>query len=188
MEEFLVARGCNVDRQIKVPARWAAAKSGATTFGKNTFAYVEGIGSFVVIYTLVIDQELEYNQPTMDCHCPPHCRACIDACPTGAIYEPFKLDPERCLGFNAWMRQEKNRIPTVIPKEIRAKMGTRVHGCDLCQEACPKNHQKLQSHLPEDEFLEEIAMNFTLAKMLPMPEDFFPQERSTHYVQLYRGF
>jgi len=124
----------------------------------------------------VIDRELDYDQPTMDCRCPPNCRACMDACPTGAIYEPFKLNPYKCLGFNAWMRQEKNNIPAVIPKEIREKMGIHVHGCDLCQEACRRNQKILKSEFPKDEFLEEISQNFTLNEILHMPEDFYKEK------------
>ncbi|AFV05281.1 hypothetical protein UNSWDHB_1104 [Dehalobacter sp. UNSWDHB] len=47
MEAFLISKGCKVNTKINVPARWAAAKSGVTTFGKNNFAYVRGIGSLL---------------------------------------------------------------------------------------------------------------------------------------------
>lgn len=176
MEEFLISKGCKVNTKINVPARWAAAKAGVTTFGKNTFASVQGIGSFIVISTIVIDQELDYDQPTMDCLCSPNCSACMDICPTQAIYEPFKMNPSKCLGFNAWSRQEKNNIPTVIPKEIREKMGTHIHGCDLCQEVCPRNQNKLKSKFPKDEFLEEISQNFTLHEILHMSDDFYREK------------
>ena len=176
MEEFLISKGCEVNTKINVPARWAAAKAGITTFGRNTFAYVQGIGSFVVIYTIVIDQELDYDQPTMNCQCPPNCTICMDACPTGAIYEPFKLNPCKCLGYNAWVTQEKNNMSTVIPKEMREKMGIHMHGCDLCQEACPKNQSKLKSKFPKDEFLEGISQNFTLYEALNMSEDFYREK------------
>jgi len=146
-----------------------------TTFGKNTFSYADGIGSFIVIHAMVIDRELEYDRPTMECKCPPGCTACMDACPTQAIYEPFKLNPRRCIAFHAWMTQEGRGfgISTYIPHEVREKMGTHVHGCDICQEACPRNQAKLKAKLPKDAFLEELARDFTLPAMLRMSDEFF---------------
>jgi epoxyqueuosine reductase len=105
MKDFLVKKGCEINTNIYVPARWAAARAGVTTFGKNNFAYADGIGSFVLLTPIVIDQELEYDAPTLECKCPPGCSACMDQCPTGAIYEPFKLNPRKCIAFNAWMTQ-----------------------------------------------------------------------------------
>lgn len=191
MEKFLVSKGCKVNTNINVPARWASAKAGVTTFGKNNFAYVNGVGSFIIIYTIVIDQKLDYDQPTMNCQCPQNCRACMAACPTAAIYEPFKLNPYKCLGFNAWMRQEKNNIPTVIPEGIREKMGTRVHGCDLCQEACPRNRKKLKSQFPKDQFLEKISRNFTLIDLLHITDDFYRKNVYPimyNYIEDYKYF
>ena len=175
VKDFLRGRGCEVSSAINVPARWAGARAGATTFGRNTFAYANSVGSFIVLYSLVIDRELEYDAPTMDCKCPDGCTACIDACPTGAIYAPFKLEPRRCIAFNCWMTTEGRGcgIPTYIPHEVRDRMGTRVHGCDLCQEVCPRNAAKMKARFPKDQFLEEVARDFSLPAMLRMSDEFF---------------
>jgi epoxyqueuosine reductase len=152
-----------------------------TTFGQNNFAYVKKIGSFIVLSSVVVDKELEYDAPTYDIKCPKDCTACMDACPTGAIYEPLKLDPRRCIAFNAWWTQDgRPCVTSNIPHEIREKMGTRVHGCDVCQEACPRNVSKLKAKLPQDPFLVQLAEEFSLPKMLEMSDQFY--EKTVHPI------
>ena len=174
MLDFLEKMGCQIGRGIFIPERRAAARAGLTTFGKNNFAYAKKTGSFILLSTIVIDKELEYDSPTLEVKCPKDCTACMDACPTGAIYQPLKLDPRRCIAFNAWWTQEGwPCVSSYIPPDIREKMGTRVHGCDVCQEACPRNSAKLKATLPEDPFLNNLAKDFSLSKMLIMPDQFY---------------
>jgi epoxyqueuosine reductase len=59
-------------------------------------------------------------------------------------------------------------------------MGTCVHGCDACQEACPRNSKKLKGKYPEDPFLVKLAEEFSLVKMLEMPDGFY--ERTIHPI------
>ncbi len=174
MLDFLAKMGCEIGRGILVPERRAAARAGATTFGKNNFAYAKKIGSFILLSSIVVDKELEYDTPTYDIKCPKDCTACMDACPTAAIYEPLKLNPRRCIAFNAfWTQDGRPLVSSYIPPEIREKMGTRVHGCDVCQEACPRNRAKLRAKYPEDPFLFKLAEEFSLAKMLEMSDEFY---------------
>ena len=174
MLDFLEKMGCEIDRGIIVPERRTAARAGVTTFGNNNFAYVKRTGSFILLCSIVVDKELEYDTPTYKIKCPKECTACMDACPTGAIYEPLKLDPRRCIAFNAWWTQDgRPCVTSYIPPEIREKMGTRVHGCDVCQEACPRNSAKLKAKLPEDTFLVQLAEEFNLPKMLEMSDHFY---------------
>ena len=175
MVEFVQKTGCRVARNVVVPERRAAARAGAITFGKNNFAYAGGSGSFIVLSSIVVDKTLPYDNPTMKIHCSEDCTACMDACPTGAIYAPLKLNPRRCISFNNWWTQD-GRPPNIssrIPHDIRKRIGTRVHGCDACQEACPRNQFRLKGGLPKDPFLENIAKGFSLTKMLQMPDEFF---------------
>ncbi len=174
MVDFLKKAGCEIGGGVFVPERRAAARAGVTTFGKNNFAYAKNIGSFVLLSSIVVDQELEYDTPTYTLNCPKDCTRCMDACPTRAIYEPMKLDPRRCIAFNAWWTQDgRPCVTSNIPHEIREKMGTRVHGCDLCQEACPRNSAKLKAKFPQDPFLVQLAEEFSLPKMLEMSDQFY---------------
>ena len=175
MREFLEGDGCEVARRLVVPERLAAARAGVVTYGKNTFAFAEGIGSFILITAFVVDAELEYDEPTIEEKCPPKCTACIEACPTGALYEPLKMDPRLCIAFNTFMTQDDfpGGVTSYIPPEIREKMGTWIHGCDICQEVCPRNQRRLKAKLPQNEFLAKVAQDFELTKLLNLSDEFY---------------
>lgn len=178
MQDFLESRGCRVVPELRVPERLAACRAGAVTYGKNGFAFAGGIGSFITISAFVVDRELEYDEPTYEVKCPPKCTLCIDACPTGSLYEPMRIDPRRCIGFNHWATQEKGdgqvgAVGSYIPPEIREKMGGWIHGCDICQEVCPRNQPRLKARLPQNEFLARIAEDFELTGLLNLSDEFY---------------
>jgi epoxyqueuosine reductase len=173
MNGFLERHGCRLGQEGH-PERLAAARAGVATFGNNNFAYVDGIGSFVVLSSFVVDVELEYDQPTLDVGCPEGCSACRDACPTGALYAPLKLDPRRCIGNLNWVTQDRPpRTSAFIPFDLRKPMGLHIHGCDLCQEACPRNRARLNAPQPTDPFLETLARDFSLPKVLNMTDAYY---------------
>lgn len=174
MKDFLSGRGCRVNADIGIPARWAAAQAGVTTFGKNNFAYAKGSGSYIVISTIVVDAELDYDRPTMDSKCPADCQACLKACPTGAIYEPYKLNPFKCIGFNHWITQEgRGAISPYIDPELREGLGCKIHGCDICQDVCPRNQKKLKAPKPVDRYIERLGADYTLPAFLNLTDEFF---------------
>ena len=175
MREFLEKSGCQVAQRLVVPERLSAARAGIVTYGKNTFAFAEGIGSFILVTAFIVDAELEYDEPTMEVKCPPKCTACFDACPTGALYESLKMDPRRCIAFNTFMTQDDYLVgvTSYIPPDIREKMGIWIHGCDICQEVCPRNQKKLKAKLPQNEFLTKVAQDFELAKLLNLSDEFY---------------
>jgi len=175
MREFLEKNGCEVAQRLVVPERLSAARAGIVTYGKNTFALADGIGSFILMIAFVVDAELNYDEPTVEVKCPDKCTACIDACPTGALYEPLKMDPRRCIAYNCFMTQDGYPAGTTsyVPPEIRDKMGSWIHGCDICQEVCPKNQKRLKAKLPPNEFLVKAAQDFELTKLLNLTDEFY---------------
>ena len=108
-----------------------AAKSGLGWMGKSSNLITQQVGSFYFIAELIIDLELEYDTPTTD-HCGT-CTACIDACPTQAIIEPYKVDGSKCISYFTIELKDN------LPQEVKGKMDDWMFGCDICQDVCPWN-------------------------------------------------
>lgn len=119
-----------VDSAPVMDKAWAA-KSGLGWIGKNTNLISKKIGSFFFIAELIIDLELDYDSPTTD-HCG-SCTACIDACPTEALHQPYQIDGSKCISYLTI--ELKDNIPT----EFKGKMDNWAFGCDVCQTVCPWN-------------------------------------------------
>jgi epoxyqueuosine reductase len=176
MKEYLSGNGLTVNSDVTIPARLAAAQAGVANFGRNNFAYADDIGSYIAIRYIVVDKVLEYGQPTMENKCPASCRVCINACPTKALYEPFKLNPNKCIAFNNWVTQDgRGTVSSFIPYELRESMGCKIHGCDVCQDVCPRNQKKLKQPKTVDRYLEKVEPELTLSAILNMSDEFFEQ-------------
>ena len=131
-----------VDSAPIMERQWAA-KSGLGWIGKNTLLLNRKAGSYFFIAELIIDLDLEYDGPTTD-HCGT-CTACIDACPTQAIYDPYKMDASKCISYlTIELRDE-------IPQEFKSSMENWVFGCDICQQVCPWNKFAQEHNEPEFE-------------------------------------
>ena len=96
------------------------------------------VGSFYFIAELIVDLDLEYDTPVTD-HCGT-CTACIDACPTEAIVEPYVVNAETCISYITieFRGQEEE-----IPEELKQKIGNRIFGCDDCLDICPYNNHRM---------------------------------------------
>lgn len=119
-----------VDSAPVLDKAWAA-KSGLGWIGKHSNLLTQQVGSFYFIAELIIDLELEYDTPATD-HCGT-CTACIDACPTEAIIEPYVVDGSKCISYLTI--ELKNNIPS----EFKDNMDDWMFGCDVCQDVCPWN-------------------------------------------------
>ena len=119
----LVDENQHVDRE-------AAARAGVGFYGKNTMLITRRFGSWVVLGTLVTDQELE-RTPRLELDCG-SCTLCIEACPTGALDDPGTLDATKCLSY--WTQSAHE-----IPPDYAPELGAQVYGCDICQDVCPWN-------------------------------------------------
>ncbi|MDP6347306.1 MAG: HEAT repeat domain-containing protein [Dehalococcoidia bacterium] len=188
LREFLEKQGFFTSRGgVNPPARQAGARAGVTTFGKNCFAFAEGIGSFIEIDTLVIDGELEYDRPTMQVSCPDKCTLCIDACPTGALYEPLRMNPLMCVAYNSYATPGSflGDGQTVLPMDIRERMGVWIYGCDICQQVCPHNQPRLKAKLPPHAYTAQVAADFRLEKLLNMSAEYFRNKvyPLLHYIK-----
>lgn len=119
-----------VDSAPVLDKAWAA-KSGLGWMGKHTNIITKQKGSFYFIAELILDLDLEYDSPTKD-HCG-SCTACIDACPTQAIIEPYQVDGSKCISYFTIELKE------AIPTEFKGSFEEWVFGCDTCQDVCPWN-------------------------------------------------
>ncbi|MBC72789.1 MAG: tRNA epoxyqueuosine(34) reductase QueG [Muricauda sp.] len=119
-----------VDSAPILDKAWAA-KSGLGWIGKNSNLLTQQVGSFYFIAELIVDLELEYDTPVTD-HCGT-CTACIDACPTEAIVQPYVVDGSKCISYLTI--ELKNEIPS----EFDGKLDEWMFGCDVCQDVCPWN-------------------------------------------------
>lgn len=119
-----------VDSAPVLDKAWAA-KSGLGWIGKNSNLITQQVGSFYFIAELIIDLELEYDTPTTD-HCGT-CTACIDACPTQAIVEPYVVDGSKCISYFTIELKEE------LPSSYKNKFDDWMFGCDICQDVCPWN-------------------------------------------------
>lgn len=108
-----------------------AYKAGLGRIGKNTHLINNKIGSFCFIGEIILDLELEYDNPVKTgCGT---CKRCIEACPTKALREPFVLDCNRCLSYHNIESKES------IPADIARNLSNKLYGCDICQQVCPSN-------------------------------------------------
>ncbi len=120
-----------VDSAPVLERAWAK-RSGVGWVGKNTNIINKESGSFYFLAEIILDLDLEYDSAVKD-YCGT-CTACIDACPTDAIVDPYVIDGSKCISY--FTIELKDQI---IPSDNKNKFENWAFGCDICQDVCPWN-------------------------------------------------
>jgi epoxyqueuosine reductase len=121
-----------VDIQPLMDKAWAV-RAGLGWIGKHTNLITREYGSWVFLGELLVNLELDYDTHVSEDHCGT-CTLCIEACPTGAITEPYVVDSNRCISYATI----ELRAPD-LPAEVGDKLEGWLYGCDICQDVCPWN-------------------------------------------------
>ncbi len=124
-----------------LPIVEVAYRAGLALKGKNGLAIVPPYGSLIFLSALVSDMDWSALLPPSTV-CSDSCRACLSACPTGALLSDG-LDRGRCLSYISQRWQATPEQLALLEKDPT------LWGCDRCQLCCPHNHAPALSPYPE---------------------------------------
>ena len=154
-----------VDSAPVLERTWAQ-KSGLGWIGRNGNLITKNSGSFFFIATLIVDIELNYDDPFAKDFCG-SCRRCIDACPTEAILPNKVINGSKCISYFTIELKEE-----IIPEEMKGRFSNWMFGCDICQAVCPWNRFSKANTEKEFSPIPEI-LNFTSGDWEALSEEAF---------------
>lgn len=149
--------------------RALAVEAGLGYPGKNCAVYVPPFGSWVFLGEILADVDLPPTKgdDQNNWACPAGCDRCIRACPTKALFAPGKIQPKRCISYLTQMSGP-------IPLDLREKIGSKLWGCDICQQVCPINQKASPS--PHREFEPVIGPHVGLVPLLDLTKKDFAEQ------------
>lgn len=121
-----------VDTAPVMEKAWAM-RAGLGWIGKHSNLITTDFGSWVFIGEILLNLELDFDTGVITDHCG-SCTACLDACPTNAIVEPYVVDSRACISYATIELRDE-----VLPENIAENLNGWLYGCDICQDVCPWN-------------------------------------------------
>jgi epoxyqueuosine reductase len=160
-----------VDTSPIMEKPWAV-RAGLGWIGKHSNLITRDIGSWVFIGVMLLNVELEPDAPFAEDHCGT-CTACLEACPTNAIAEPYVVNSARCIS-HATIELRGDALPDAVAENLDGWL----YGCDVCQDVCPWN----RFETPTEEIRFEPRNNQTSLDPVSL-------SKMTHgeYVERFRG-
>lgn len=147
-----------VDTGPVMDKAWAV-RAGIGWQGKNSNVINPEMGSWLFIATVITNYDFTPSNMLPD-RCG-NCTACIDACPTNAIVEPYVVDANKCISYLTIENKGE------ISSEFKNKLEGWIFGCDICQEVCPWNKRNfIQTKIPEFNNVKNKAIDLHFAKNL----------------------
>jgi epoxyqueuosine reductase len=115
-----------------------AKHAGLGWLGKNTLLLNAKLGSWFFLGAILTTLDIPPTLGPAELPGPDlcgSCTRCIDACPTGALVEPYVMDARLCISYLTIEHR------SAVPEELRQPIGRHVFGCDICQDVCPWNRR-----------------------------------------------
>lgn len=160
LKKILTPKGFNIERTV-LPLKLLAVRCGLAEYGRNNICYIPGKGSFfrfIAFYSNLSCLDETWRSVCLMERCK-HCRACISACPTGAIDESrFLLHAEKCISFH-------NERAGSFPDFLDPSFHECLFGCLKCQDVCPENMHKSE-WIEAKEYFSEFETTFILNNKL----------------------
>lgn len=158
-----------VDSAPVMDKAWAQ-RAGLGWTGKNSNLLNKTHGSFFLIGEMILDVPFIYDRPQTD-HCGT-CTKCIDACPTNAIHEPYRIDSNRCISYLTIELKEH------MAKKFEEQIGDWAFGCDICQDVCPWNSDAEKGHIEDLKPRE---------KVLATPQSSWSELEEDEFEKIFEG-
>lgn len=155
---------------LPVLERALALRAGIGFLAKSSMIISPTRGPYLLLAELLTTQDLPIDAPAAgSCGT---CRACLDACPTGAIVAPFEVDARRCLSYTTI------ELRGAIPEGLRAAQGDRFFGCDDCLEVCPftRHGRALPAPPPPDLAPHQALSAFGLVDVLALSQEEYDRD------------